>query len=148
MSVYIEIVRGALKPVRLAFGKGTGAFVAFEGVVRDLEDGKRIRALDYQVYEPMASKQLQLLAQAMQKEFDVLDVSVWHSKGKVGVGKVSFRLVVESAHRAEALEAVGEFIDRMKRDVPIWKKPVFAEARSPAPRRVTPKKQIKRKAKR
>ncbi|MBX3390047.1 MAG: molybdenum cofactor biosynthesis protein MoaE [Phycisphaeraceae bacterium] len=147
MSVYVEIVRGALKPARLAVGKGTGAFVVFEGVVRAEEAGKKIRSLDYQVYEPMASKQLQLLAEAMQKEFGVLDVSVWHSKGKVGVGKVSFRLVVESAHRAEALEATGEFIDRMKRDVPIWKKPVFAEARSrtPAPSK---KKKSKRKAKR
>lgn len=145
MSVFIEIVRGALKPVRLAFAKGTGAFVAFEGVVRGQENGKDIRALDYQIYEPMASKQLQLLAEAMQKEFGVLAVSVWHSKGRVGVGKVSFRLVVESAHRAEALEATGEFIDRMKRDVPIWKKPVFAEPRKP---QRAAKKKSKRKAKR
>ncbi|MBX3380335.1 MAG: molybdenum cofactor biosynthesis protein MoaE [Phycisphaeraceae bacterium] len=129
MSVLVEIVRGALKPARLAAGKGTGAFVVFEGVVRPDETGARIRALDYQVYEPMAGKQLQLLADAIVKEFGVLDVTVWHSRGRVGVGKVSFRLVVEGAHRAEALEATGAFIERMKRDVPIWKKPVFAEAK-------------------
>jgi molybdopterin synthase catalytic subunit len=37
------------------------------------------------------------------------------------VGQRSFRLTVHARHRAESLAAVGEFIDRMKRDVPIWK---------------------------
>jgi molybdopterin synthase catalytic subunit len=39
-------------------------------------------------------------------------------------GQCSFRLQVASAHRAEALAAMTEFIDRLKRDVPIWKSPV------------------------
>jgi len=99
----------------------------FEGVVRGEEDGRRLEALEYQVYEPMAGKQLESLAIAIVQEFGVLDVSVWHSSGLVKVGEVSFRLVIEGAHRHESLEAVGEFIERMKRDVPIWKKPVFAE---------------------
>ncbi|MGH7243467.1 MAG: molybdenum cofactor biosynthesis protein MoaE [Phycisphaerales bacterium] len=129
MSVYVEIVKGPLKPARIAIGEGTGAFVVFDGVVRPDEQGKRIRALEYQVYDPMAGQQLELLANAMVKEFGLLDVSVWHSRGRVKVGQVSFRLVIEGAHRTEALEAMGEFIDRMKRDVPIWKKPVFAEAK-------------------
>ncbi|MFO0860285.1 MAG: molybdenum cofactor biosynthesis protein MoaE [Phycisphaerales bacterium] len=124
MSIHIEIVSGPLKRVKLSPGRGTGAFVTFEGVVRPNEEGQKIRALDYQVYEPMASKQLQKLASAIIKEFGVLDVSVWHSEGRVAAGEVSFRLVVESEHRQEALAAMGAFIDRMKRDVPIWKKPV------------------------
>jgi len=126
MRVYVEIVDGPLPPAKLAVGEGTGAFVVFEGVVRGEEDGKKLDALDYQVYEPMAAKQLESLAIAMVQEFGVLDVAVWHSNGIVKVGEVSFRLVIEGAHRHESLEAVGEFIERMKRDVPIWKKPVFA----------------------
>jgi molybdopterin synthase catalytic subunit len=126
MRVYVEIVDGPLSPAKLAVGEGTGAFVVFEGVVRGEEDGKKLEALDYQVYEPMAGKQLESLAIAIVQEFGVLDVAVWHSSGLVKVGEVSFRLVIEGAHRHESLEAVGEFIERMKRDVPIWKKPVFA----------------------
>jgi molybdopterin synthase catalytic subunit len=34
-------------------------------------------------------------------------------------------LTIDSAHRVEALLAMGEFIDRMKIDVPLWKRPVF-----------------------
>ncbi len=126
MRVYVEIVDGPLPPAKLAVGDGTGAFVVFEGVVRGEEDGRKLEALDYQVYEPMAGKQLEALAMAMVQEFGVLDVAVWHSSGIVKVGEVSFRLVIEGAHRHESLEAVGEFIERMKRDVPIWKQPIFA----------------------
>jgi len=45
----------------------------------------------------------------------------------VAVGEVSFVLIVESAHRAEALAAMADFIDRLKQDVPIWKRAVWAE---------------------
>lgn len=129
MSVSVEIIDGPLRPAKLAVGPGTGAFVVFEGVVRSEEDGRKLEALEYQVYEPMAEKQLETLAAAMKEEFGVLEVSVWHSRGIVKVGEVSFRLVIEGRHRHESLEAVGEFIERMKRDVPIWKKPVFAPTR-------------------
>ncbi|MBL8885643.1 MAG: molybdenum cofactor biosynthesis protein MoaE [Phycisphaerales bacterium] len=126
MRVLVEIVEGPLTPVKLQVGEGTGAFVVFEGVVRGEEDGRKLEALEYQVYEPMASKQLESLANEMVEEFGVLDVAVWHSSGIVKAGEVSFRLVIEGVHRHESLEAVGEFIERMKRDVPIWKQPIFA----------------------
>lgn len=146
MSLRVEIVNGPLSAVKLAAGEGTGALVVFDGVVRGTEAGRPIRALDYQVYEPMATKQLDLLAQRILTEYGLLGVSVWHSNGLVGVGKASFRLVIEGAHRQESLEAMGEFIERMKRDVPIWKKPVYllhagakkgARAKPPVPRSVT-----------
>ncbi|MBL8876522.1 MAG: molybdenum cofactor biosynthesis protein MoaE [Phycisphaerae bacterium] len=129
MNLRAEIVDGPLRPMKRSVGEGTGAFVVFEGVVRGLEAGKPIRALEYQVYEPMAKKQLDLLARRILLEYGLLDIAVWHSKGVVGVGEVSFRLVIEGSHRQESLEAVGEFIERMKRDVPIWKRPVFADAK-------------------
>jgi molybdopterin synthase catalytic subunit len=34
--------------------------------------------------------------------------------------------VVAGRHRAESIAAMDEFIATMKRDVPIWKKAVFA----------------------
>jgi molybdopterin synthase catalytic subunit len=51
-------------------------------------------------------------------------ILVEHSKGFVPVGQCSFRLLVAGTHRRESLAAMSEFIDRMKRDVPIWKKGV------------------------
>jgi molybdopterin synthase catalytic subunit len=50
-----------------------------------------------------------------------------HSRGRVGVGEVSFVLEVAAPHRAETLTAVSDFIDRLKQDVPIWKRAVWPE---------------------
>jgi molybdopterin synthase catalytic subunit len=102
-----------------------GAVVTFDGVVRALEGDRKIQALDYEVYEPMASRELGRLAADLLGSCGVLAIDAWHSRGRVQVGAVSFRLVVRSAHRKEALQAMDRFIDCMKRDVPIWKRAVW-----------------------
>lgn len=103
----------------------SGAVVLFEGVVRGSEGGRPLRCLRYEAYEPMTTAELQRLGGAVVGEFGLQALGVWHSVGEVGVGEVSFRLRVRSAHRAEALAAASAFIDRMKADVPLWKVPAF-----------------------
>ncbi|MBZ0172892.1 MAG: molybdenum cofactor biosynthesis protein MoaE [Phycisphaerales bacterium] len=102
-----------------------GAWVVFEGVVRETEDGRPLSALDYTAYEPMARDQLAELAESVLKTHGLTRLMVEHSRGEVPVGSCSFRLSIASGHRREALAAMGEFIDRMKKDVPIWKSPVW-----------------------
>ncbi len=125
-----------------------GARLRFEGIVRrdeprsgattivtidtsshgdspNTSDIGQLSALDYTAYEPMASRELERVAREVSGEFGVEAMFVLHSRGRVMVGEVSFVLIVESAHRAPALRAMGAFIDRMKRDVPIWKVPVW-----------------------
>lgn len=130
MSVRIALVDGPIVAAASdaglpsAFGSQAGAIVTFDGVVRALEGERMIDALDYEVYEPMASRELGRLAAELLGSCGVLAIDAWHSRGRVPVGGVSFRLVVRSAHRKEALAAMDLFIDRMKRDVPIWKRAV------------------------
>ena len=99
----------------------TGAVLIFEGIVRAEEDGQRIDALIYTAYEPMATMELTKLAHDVCARHSLARMKVEHSRGRVGVGEVSFRLTIRSPHRKEALAAMDEFIDRMKHDVPIWK---------------------------
>jgi len=105
---------------------GIGATVVFHGLVRAEEDGQPIRALEYEVYEPMASRMLRELAADIAAAHGAGVIGVEHARGEIRVGECSFRLTVGAPHRAEALRAMEEFIDRMKRDVPIWKTPVWA----------------------
>jgi molybdopterin synthase catalytic subunit len=109
-----------------------GASVRFAGVVRRAEprDGRgseahEILALDYRTYDPMAERELRTLARSVAERHGLLSLAALHSRGRISVGEVSFVLIVESVHRAEALAAIAEFIDRMKQDVPIWKSPVW-----------------------
>ena len=101
--------------------QNVGAVVVFEGIVRGEEDGQRIAALNYTAYDPMATMELTKLAQDVLVKHGLTRVAVEHSRGRVGVGEVSFRLTIWSVHRKESLAAMDEFIDRMKKDVPIWK---------------------------
>ncbi|CAN5697092.1 hypothetical protein BH11PLA1_BH11PLA1_03490 [soil metagenome] len=127
--VQVEIVEGPLAGARSApneddagLAAGTfGARLVFEGVVRRREGEGEIDALRYQAYEPMAQRQIEALAADLIARHGVLALRVEHSRGRVAVGAVSFRLTVWSVHRKEGLAAADEFIDRLKRDVPIWK---------------------------
>jgi molybdopterin synthase catalytic subunit len=126
MSIEVTIFDGPLPPQRRRDAGGAGAIICFEGIVRPREDGRPIAALDYDAYEPMASRMLRELAAAMLSEHRLFAIRIEHSRGRVPVGQCSFRLAVASRHRKEGLAAMDAFIDRMKQDVPIWKKPVYA----------------------
>lgn len=132
--VRIEIVEGPVPRERLSqpsraddAQEGVGSRVRFEGIVRGVEDGRSLAAIDYDVYEPMASRLLEAIAMAEAGREGVRSITAIHSRGRVAVGEVSFLCEVRSAHRAEGLEALASFIDRMKRDVPIWKRLDFVE---------------------
>jgi molybdopterin synthase catalytic subunit len=101
----------------------------FEGMIRGHEGGRTIAGLQYQTYDPMAENQLHSLGKMAIEQFGVLGVVVEHSRGFVGAEACSFRLRIASRHRKEGLAAMDWFLDQMKRDVPIWKSPVFAEDR-------------------
>jgi molybdopterin synthase catalytic subunit len=126
MSVNLDIVEGPLGEAPVWEHAGAGAVVCFEGVVRPDEQGRCIDALDYEVYEPMTSTMLRRLAEEVVERFGLVALHVEHSFGRIRVGECSFRLRIASAHRAEALEATEQFIDRMKKHVPIWKTPAPA----------------------
>lgn len=118
---------GPLAPEPMPRHEQAGAILAFEGVIRPTEDSKPITAIDYEAYQPMADMQMHELAMATLERFGILAVHVRHSTGRVPVGGVSFRLFIAAAHRAPAIESMAWFIDRMKQDVPIWKRPILTE---------------------
>ena len=125
----VRLLDGPLTTAGPPSPPGCGAVLTFEGVVRPSEpDGERTRplaALRYEAYEPMTTRELTRLAAACEAEFGAT-LAVEHSVGEVPVGACSFRLHVATPHRAAALACCGAFVDRMKRDVPLWKVPVWA----------------------
>lgn len=116
-----------------------GATLRFDGIVRRDEPSgsptasgvssplRPLAALDYKTYDPMAQQQFSILAHDIAREFGLLSLVALHSRGRVRVGEVSFMLTILSTHRAEALAAMTAFIDRLKRDIPIWKTPVWVD---------------------
>lgn len=104
-----------------------GAAVVFEGVVRNHTRGRRTLYLDYEAYEGMALKQMEMLAGQALSQFAVRDVAIVHRLGRLQVGEISVAIVVASAHRSAAFEACRWLIETLKRTVPIWKKEYFED---------------------
>ncbi|MFN0136835.1 MAG: molybdenum cofactor biosynthesis protein MoaE [Phycisphaerae bacterium] len=129
MIVEATIIDGPIPPLAALdtpLRDEVGAALVFDGIVRHTEDGRPLVALDYEAYDGMAKRELLAVAVSVAAAHGVLSFRVWHSRGRVPVGAASLRVVIHSRHRKESLAAMDEFIDRLKRDVPIWKHAVFA----------------------
>jgi molybdopterin synthase catalytic subunit len=128
MSVGVHIVDGAVRAEAAGSDvRPAGAVLVFDGVVRPIEEGRELAALEYHAYEPMATRELAALGEDVVRKHGLMGLRCVHSRGRVGVGECSMRVTIWSAHRAGALAGMGEFIDRLKKDVPIWKKPVWKQ---------------------
>ncbi|HZE90045.1 MAG TPA: molybdenum cofactor biosynthesis protein MoaE [Verrucomicrobiae bacterium] len=101
---------------------GSGAVATFAGVVRDENRGRRVERLEYEAYAPMAEKEMARIIEEMRRRWTVEGIAIVHRTGRLEIGETSVAIAVAAAHRREALEAVAFAIDRLKADVPVWKK--------------------------
>lgn len=101
---------------------GRGGLVTFSGVVRDVSKGKRVTRLEYEAYVPMAEKKLEAIALEAQARWPGVEVAVVHRVGTLTPGELAVVIAVSAAHRKEAFLGCEYVIDRLKEDVPIWKK--------------------------
>ena len=107
------------------FSPGMGAVIYFLGMVRGMEEGAAISAIDYEAFETMARHQFDLLFDEIEKRWPIESVRLIHRIGIVKVSEPSLWVEVIAPHRGEAFAAGQWLIDRMKEVVPIWKKPLF-----------------------
>lgn len=99
-----------------------GAYVLFEGVVRNHHEGKAVESIFYDAYRPMAEKEIEKIVGEVRAAFADVAITVVHRLGHLIVGDSSIAIVAASPHRAEAFTACRMMIDRIKETVPIWKK--------------------------
>ncbi len=99
-----------------------GAVVEFQGLVREMEQGDALEGLLYEAYEPMARIVLHRHFEELSQIHPCAAVHFIHRTGWVPVGEASLYVRVLAAHRGEALAFLAEAIDRLKQDVPIWKR--------------------------
>ena len=123
MKTRIEFTRLAIVPPAASFPMlETGACLEFSGVVRELENGKKIPGLYYEAYESMARTELEKIFQDLAGKHSCEEILFVHRLDFVPVGEASLFVRICSGHRQSALLMMGELIDRLKKDVPIWKR--------------------------
>ncbi len=112
---------------RAVAGAGRGAVLLFLGTVRDHHRGRPVSRLTYSAYRSMAEQTLGRIATELESGAEGLTVSIVHRLGEVPVGEASVVIATASPHRAAAYEASREALERLKREVPIWKREHYAD---------------------
>jgi len=103
-----------------------GGTVLFSGTVRDHSNEGDVTGLDYEAWDELATDRLQALGREILDRWPVVKVALLHRTGHLDVGEVSVLVACSAPHRAEAFEATRHGIERLKTDVPIWKKELLA----------------------
>ncbi len=103
-----------------------GAFVAFEGWVRDHNSGRAVASLEYEAYTVLAEKEGGRIVDEALARFDVQGVGAVHRVGHLALGEMAVWVGAASAHRDAAFAACRFVIDEVKRRVPIWKREHYA----------------------
>ena len=103
-----------------------GAYVQFEGWVRDHNEGRKVLRLEYEVYEPLAVKEGEKIIDEAIERFGVTRAEAIHRNGLMELSEVAVVVGVSSPHRDEAFEACRYIIDQAKVRLPIWKKEHYA----------------------
>lgn len=105
---------------------GGGGVAMFVGRVRDVDHDRAVRALEYAAH-PSATAALESVCAQVLAAHDVLAVAAVHRIGHLEVGDLAVVSGAVARHRGQAFEASQALIDRLKAEVPIWKRQLFAD---------------------
>lgn len=109
-----------------------GASAVFIGTVRDhdRDAGGTVVTLEYSAH-PDAERILGELAvqadAAHEQDPTGLRIAVSHRLGSLGVGEAAIMCAVSSAHRADAFEVARDVVERVKAELPVWKRQLEAD---------------------
>jgi MoaE-MoaD fusion protein len=106
---------------------GCGAVVVFLGTVRDHHAGRPVAKLTYSAYRSMALVGLRRIVADLEADHQDLRAAIVHRLGEIPVGEPSVVIAVASPHRAAAYEASRTALERLKAEIPIWKREHYAD---------------------
>lgn len=107
-----------------------GGYAAFEGWVRDHDDGRAVVGLDYQVYPELALREGERVIAEARERFDILRARCVHRRGELAIGDLAVWVGVSAAHRDAAFAACRYVIDQVKDRLPIWKREHYTDGKS------------------
>ena len=102
-----------------------GGVAIFLGLVRNHNQGRRVRYLEYEAYEPLALKAFERIDDEVRRRWPGVRMALHHRTGRLEIGEASVAIVTASPHRGDAFAACRYVIERVKQIVPVWKREYF-----------------------
>jgi molybdopterin synthase catalytic subunit len=110
---------------------GFGGITMFVGRVRDLNHGRAVAGISYDLYQPLALARFAEIAEQAQREVGpALRLYIAHAKGRLAVGEFAVVIAAGTPHRDEAFHACRLVIEAVKHTTPIWKQEHYVEGDS------------------
>lgn len=130
----VDIAKGALDPVAaldFVSDPGFGGITMFVGKVRDLNQGRDVTGVSYDMFDPLALTVFaQSVVEAQAAVGPKLKVYVAHAKGRLAVDDLAVVVAAGTPHRDEAFRACRSVIEAVKHKAPIWKQEHYADGDS------------------
>ena len=129
MSIHTELVKieerkiSTEKAANFIYSDLHGAQSIFVGRVRNENNGKKVKAVTYDVHEQMVIKSFKSICNTAKNKIDSNSrIFLEHAIGYVPQGEISIIIAVACSHRAEAYDLSRYIIEEIKKKSPIWKK--------------------------
>jgi molybdopterin synthase catalytic subunit len=129
-----DIAEGGLDPAAaldFVSDPGFGGIAMFVGRVRDLNHGRAVLGVSYDMFVPLALNGFAEIAAKAERDFDGrLKLYIGHAKGRLGIGDVAMVVVAGTPHRDEAFRACRQVVEAVKHSSPIWKQEHYTDGDS------------------
>ncbi len=106
---------------------GCGAVLLFVGTVRDHHQQRPVDQLTYDAYRPMAERVMERIVSELETAIPGLRVAIVHRLGEIPAGEASVAIATAAPHRAASYEASRTALERLKQEVPIWKREHYGD---------------------
>lgn len=131
-KLHIKLVEGPIQVEALRNRidhPDAGAQGWFVGVTRRTTGDLITETLHYEAHQSMANSELMKLARDAVKEFSLLRLVIVHRLGEVPIAEASVLIGCSSSHRPETFAALEWIMNRLKKEVPIWKREVYSDGK-------------------
>jgi molybdopterin synthase catalytic subunit len=115
-----------------------GGYAAFEGWVRNHNEGHAVTRLEYEAFIELADKEGHRIIAEACRRFPISNAACVHRLGALQIGEIAVWVGVCAPHRDEAFKACRYIIDEVKHRLPIWKKEHYVNGDSSASSRFAP----------
>lgn len=130
----VERSEAALDPaeaIDFVSDPGFGGIDMFIGKVRDLNQGRAVMGISYDLFVPLVLNEMQRLAAEVEAAFGPrVKLYVAHAKGRLAVGEVAIVVAAGTPHRDEAFRACRQLIEAVKHRAPVWKQEHYQDGDS------------------
>ncbi|NYT19421.1 MAG: molybdopterin synthase [Methanosarcinales archaeon] len=104
-----------------------GGIGSFTGIVRVDNEDFRTSQLEFESYETAAAASIQKIREEIMQQEGIIDVLIHHKVGRIMPLEDIVYIVVAAGHRQQLFPALAETLERVKSEVPIWKKEITVD---------------------